>query len=353
MSIYRRPRSPYFWYSFTVNSRRFRGSTQTADRETARLIAASVERKALLEGVTGKKPEMTLDAAVGRYWLEHASALPSAYTLDYQLENLLTGLGKDLRLHQLADNDVAQYVARRRADVSDASVNREITLLRAVLRMARDRWGVEVAMPNFKAQWLREPAPRQRYLTVDEADKLIAAAAPHLKPAIELSLLTGIRLSNCIGLDWSQVRLPEREMIIMVKAPTPGGKPHSVPLSEPVVVLLANLGPKDAGPVFTYRGRPIKSWRRAWRNALKRARILNFRWHDLRHTAASWMLEAGVPLDVVQRVLAHADIQTTLRYAHRADTAQRTAVNAVASHWRHTSLEDDEEEVERKGIKRV
>ncbi len=116
-------------------------------------------------------------------------------------------------------------------------------------------------------------------------------------------------------------------------------------------MLLANLGPNDEGPVFLNRGRPIKSWRKAWTNSRRRAGIQDFRWHDLRHTAASWMVQAGVPLDVVQKVLGHSDISTTMRYAHREDSAARTAVDAVAAHMRHipqaadTQSIDDERKV--------
>jgi integrase len=290
---------------------------------------------------------MTLDQACGRYWLDHAHRLPSAYTIDYQLKNLCAGIGGDTPLHQMTDARAASYVSSRRIDVSPASVNRELTLLRAVLRMARDRWDVEVRMPTWKAQRLKEAAPRERYLTPTEAQRVLEHAAPHIRPGIELSLLTGIRLSNCVGLDWSEVDLQERHLALRVK----GDKPHFVPLCEPAFVLLANLGPKDDGAVFLYRGRAVKEWRKAWKSTLRRSGIEDFRWHDLRHTAASWMVQAGVPLDVVQKVLGHSDISTTMRYAHREDSAVRAAVDAAAAHMRHippvadSQAIDDEREV--------
>ncbi len=335
MAIRRRPGSPYWQYDFTVNGRRCRGSTETESRETAKIVEAKLRSDALLGHHTKKKPEGSLDLVCGRYWSEHAHSLPSAYTLEYQIDRLRKGLGRQTLLSELTDNAVAIYVARRRGQVSDSSVNRELTLLRAILRMARDRWGYEVAMPNWPAHWLREPAPRDRYLTAEEADRLIAAAAKHLQPIIRFLLFTGCRLSNCTRLDWSQIDMRSREIWFSQKSKLPGGKPHIVPMSEPCFVLLANLGPQPDGPVFTYKGRPVKSLRHSWATALKKAGIKNFRRHDLRHTAASWMVQNGVPLDVVQQILGHADIRTTQRYAHREDAAKRAAVEAIQSHMSH------------------
>ncbi len=342
MSLYRRKGSPFWWYDIAINGGRLRGSTKVASRSDALLVEADIRRKAVVAGITGDKPTMTLDQACGRYWLDHAHRLPSALTLDYQLKNLCGGLGSYTPLHQMTDARVAGYVSSRRIDVSPASVNRELTLLRAVLRMARDRWGVEVRMPAWKAQRLKEPAPRERYLTPAEAQRVLEHASPHIRPGIELSLLAGIRLSNCIGLDWSEVDLQERRLALRVK----GDKPHFVPLCEPAFVLLANLGPRNEGPVFLYHGRPIKSWSKAWTNSLRRAGIKDFRWHDLRHTAASWMVQEGVPLDVVQKVLGHSDISTTMRYAHREDSAVRTAVDAAAAHMRHIPQAPDTQDID-------
>jgi len=284
---------------------------------------------------------MTMDVAFGRYMLDHAGKLRSAPTIRYQSRNIIAALGKDTFLD--ASHDIASMVAALRGRMADSSANRHLTLLRAVLRMARDRWRVAVNMPDFKAHYLREPAPRDRYLSRKDAAKLIEAAAPHLKNPIRFSLLTGVRLANCMGLDWSQVDMGGRTITFRVKALKPGGKPHTIPMSEPLLVLLANLGPKEHGRVFTYtppgkdkQPRPVTNWNRAWTTAKESAGIEDFRWHDLRHTAASWMVNEGVPLDVVQDILGHEDISTTRRYAHRDVSHMKDAMERLASPERHT-----------------
>lgn len=348
MAIYRRKDSKHWWYSFAINGCRFRGSTKTPDRETAKLIEAKIRADAVLGEHTGKREVHTLDEAFGRYWLEHAHRLPSAGDTDYQSRTLLSRLGRGHALDRLADNDIALYVARRRGEVSDASVNRELGLLRRVLRMADHRWGWAVSRPNWKAHWLIEPEPRRRYLTADEAQRLLDATAPHLRPAIELSLLTGVRLSNCITLDWSQIDMRGREIVFRLKSRKPGGKTLILPMSAPLFLLLANMGTKNEGRVFTYKGRPVKTWKTAWKAALRRAGISDFRWHDLRHTAASWMVQSGVELDVVRKVLGHDSIETTMRYAHRESSAERAAMEAVGSRFSHVLESGEGQAVEMK-----
>jgi len=344
--------SPYRWYDFTVGSRRFRGSTGTATPETAELIAAKIRSDALLGHAVGRKPRMTLDAALGRYWLEHAAALPSAQAIDHHSRHLIAGLGAAVSLDAIDNAAVNAYVAKRRGQkrwgkdkrlVSPATVNRELVCLRAVLRLARDGWGVETAPIDWRKHLLIEPRGRTRYLTDDEAESLLAASPPHLRVAIRIAILTGLRKSNLIKLDWSQIRMRERVILVMVKDRAQGGKPLRLPISEALLVDLAALGPKDRGPVLQWqrpgkakdgtphKPRPIQSLRTAFKAACRRAAIADLRWHDLRHTSASWQVQEGVPLEVVREVLGHADISTTLRYAHHKDEARRDAMEALGA----------------------
>ena len=177
MAVRRRKGSPYWQFDFTVKGRRFRGSCKTACKDTAEIIEGKERHDALLEAWTGRKPRMTLDAACGRYLWDHAGTLRSAPTIRYQTRNILSALGKDTCLDDLGDGGVATMIAALRGRMADSSANRHLTLLRAVLRMARDRWRVAVKMPNFKAHYLREPEPRDRYLSRDDAAASMSLAA--------------------------------------------------------------------------------------------------------------------------------------------------------------------------------
>ena len=231
-------------------------------------------------------------------------------------------LGKDTRLSEINGDRLAKYVAVRRGHISrlgrrmsPASINREVELLRRVIYRARDVWGVKVGRVNWKAQKLKEAPPPDRPLTNAEEARLLAEAADYLVGPIQFSLLTGLRKNNVFTLDWSQIDMQARAMTLLVK----GGKLLRLPLSDDAFLLLANLGPVDAGPVFTRNGKPIGSWKTAWKGALRRAGIWGFRWHDLRHTFGSRLVANGVDISAVQDLMGHADITTTRRYVHHQD----------------------------------
>src|SRR5690606_614233 len=107
MALRRRKGSPYWHYDFTVQGRRFRGSTETPSRADAEIIEAQLRRDALLGKILERKPRLTLDQAFGRYWMEHAFRLPGAKTVEYQIANL-KALPTSAWLDDLGDSDVAK-----------------------------------------------------------------------------------------------------------------------------------------------------------------------------------------------------------------------------------------------------
>jgi integrase len=135
---------------------------------------------------------------------------------------------------------------------------------------------------------------------------------------VKFSLATGLRQSNVTKLEWSQVDMARRVAWIhgdQAKA----GKPIHVTLNDTAMDVLTKQLGKGSTVVFTYMGKPISQANtRAWRNALKRAGIENFRWHDLRHTWASWLTQQGVPLNVIQEMGAWESSAMVRRYAHLA-----------------------------------
>ena len=147
---------------------------------------------------------------------------------------------------------------------------------------------------------LPEPKRRIRWLTQEESKRLIAELPDHLGEMVQFSLATGLRQRNVTQLEWSQVNLEERVAWIhpdQAKA----RKAIPVPLNASAVLVLRRQRGKHPTHVFTYKGNPVKQVRtKAWTKALDRAGIENFRWHDLRHTRASWHVQQGTPLHVLQ-----------------------------------------------------
>jgi integrase len=129
-------------------------------------------------------------------------------------------------------------------------------------------------------------------------------------------LETGLRKSNVTGLQWSQVDLRRRCAWIHPDQ-AKGRKAIAVPLSAAAVLVLREQMEKHPVYVFSYRANPIKQLNtKAWRKALERAGIEDFRWHDLRHTWASWHVQAGTPLHVLQELGGWESVEMVRRYAH-------------------------------------
>jgi integrase len=198
--------------------------------------------------------------------------------------------------------------------VSNATVNRMLEVIRAILRKAMNEWEWMDKAPAIRM--LPEPRRRIRWITREEADRLLAELPEHLRAMARFSLETGVRKSNVTGLQWSQVDLRRRCAWIHPDQ-AKGRKAIAVPLSAAAVLVLREQIGKHPVHAFSYRGKPVKELNtKAWRKALERAGIEDFRWHDLRHTWASWHVQAGTPLHVLQELGGWESVEMVRRYAH-------------------------------------
>lgn len=361
MSIFKRPGSPQWQYDFTIKGNRFRGSTETKDKVTAKTIEAKLRNDAALGAHIKRKPRMTLNVALEKYWQEHGQFCGSAMSaIDLHSRYLVGHFGESIYIDEIDDSELNKLVAaqvgtisKRNRPLSNATINRRLELLGTVIRRARKQWGVEAAELDIGKHKLREPEARTRWLAPEEAEALINYAANHLKAPVRFALLTGARLSNITGLRWEDVNLARRLITLRgVKSKLPGGKTLEIPMSEPCFMLLMAQEPKKQGHVFLRHfgvnretggqraPEPIAKFRRSFATACKEAGISDFRFHDLRHTAASYMIQNGVPLDVVQEILGHSDISMTQKYAHRDARAKKDAMEALgAAQIRHIEPE--------------
>jgi integrase len=132
------------------------------------------------------------------------------------------------------------------------------------------------------------------------------------------SLETGLRRSNVTGLLWSQADLTRRTAWVHADQ-AKARKAIAVPLSAAAVIVIREQIGKHSTHVFSFRGKPVRQVNtKAWRSALKRVGIDDFRWHDLRHTWASWHVQAGTPLYVLQELGSWECVEMVRKYAHLA-----------------------------------
>ncbi len=237
--------------------------------------------------------------------------------------------------------DVRAYVASRQADgVKQSTIGRELRFLSAALnfvRLEHDR--PEIGNPAQRLG-LEASEPRVRWITQDEATALVEAAElharrPHLPCFIRLALNTGARKSELLKLTWARVDR-ERRYFLLEAVDTKSAKRRSVPLNDASMDALAVLrgwGQRHASDnpwVFGHgRDRRITTFQTGFDAACERAGIVDFRIHDMRHTCASWLVMAGVPLGVVRDLLGHSSVTVTERYAHLAPDQIQNAVQRL------------------------
>jgi integrase len=209
---------------------------------------------------------------------------------------------------------IDRIIAVRSREVSNASVNRTLQVVRVILRRAVLEWDWLDRLPSFR--WLPETTRRIRWLTREQAEKLLSVLPEHLAAMVRFSLETGLRKSNVTGLLWSQVDLP-RKCALIHPDQAKARKAIAVPLSSGAIEVIRQQIGKHLEYVFTFRGKPVKQVNtKAWKAALRAAGIEDFRWHDLRHTWASWHIQAGTPLPVLQELGGWESVEMVQRYAH-------------------------------------
>ncbi len=225
------------------------------------------------------------------------------------------------KLNSITKLMVKTYMANRKLDeVSNATVNKEVSCLKGVLSRAAE-WGYIEVNNLLGLKLLKEAPIRERYLTREESRHLIDAAPTFLRDIIVFALGTGMRQDEIFGLKWENVILNQRfrhgEITIVGK----GGKRRNIRMNQTVYELLARKR-RESKNCFVFpspkTGVKIINIDRSFHEALKKAGISNFHFHDLRHTAASWMVQAGVPIYAVKEILGHSQVATTQRYAHQS-----------------------------------
>lgn len=337
MSVYKPPKSPYFHYDFTWKGRRFHGSTGCKYRREALAYESRVRSEATLP--TKDREPISLDNAAGLYE-ETAGKKPSWPTAEYIIAAMLDGLGANKLLSEVTQRELQVYYAKRRNGRSNATINREIDVARAVWRKA-DKARFDVGeMPDWMDLKLRVPRRDPRELSEDEECRLFAEMRPDVADACDFALKSGWRRGEVIKLRWADCDLQARQAKTRIK----GGDEVKRPLTVTLLALIANQ-PRCGPFVFTYICKKSRGKRRAGerypitptilRDAMKAAKkdsgVENFRFHDFRHTRGTRIVRNTGSLAAAKEALKHRSIQTTLRYAHVLDDDVRNALDASES----------------------
>lgn len=249
--------------------------------------------------------------------------------------HLLPKFGK-MRLDEITPQEISRWLGEKAAEgKKEATVDKYRMVLGRSYELAR-HWRMAGAEHNpvRSVQWKRYDNARQRYLSADEAKALKLACElssnKSLVHIVGLLILTGARKRELLDARWEHVDLDRRQWLI---PQSKNGRSRHVPLSQAAIDILRQLPRvKDNPWVFPSKtGKPFVSIKRCWATAIDKAGLPGLRIHDLRHSAASFMLNAGIDLFAVGRVLGHKDHKSTMRYGHTSDARLAEAVTAGAS----------------------
>ena len=211
--------------------------------------------------------------------------------------------------------------------VKNSTVNRYLAILSKTFNIAIAN-GLINHNPIKNTKRLRENNFKIRCLSYGEEKLLYKAlelSPKYLRDIITIALNTAMRKSEILNLKWSNIDF-RNDVIELLE--TKSGKSRIIPMNSKVIAVLTSLE-QSSEYVFNIDGNKIGDIKKCWSTALRRAKIDNFRFHDLRHTAATRMIEKGVDIITVKEILGHADISTTMRYTHSKLDSKRLAVGLL------------------------
>lgn len=321
------------YYSFRLNGKRIRRATEfvtgqeVAARQEAVRALLQFEKQAEIE-IGGVRPDVTWADAVVRYikekQLDGKNSLSNDIGKFRWLETNAPGMGAML-LRRISRHYVNSIINEplRGQGLKPRTINHYVQLVSHVLRLAATEWETEGGLTWLESapKLRREKIPknervRVRYLTHAEADRLFKELPQHLEAMARFAVATGLRASNITHCQWEWIDLP-RKLLIVPGDATKGKLPITVPLSDEAITVIRKQRFKHTTWVFPVKGKPMyQISNTAWVSAKKRAGIENFRWHDLRHTFASWHIQRGTPLHILQELGGWEDPTMVKKYAH-------------------------------------
>lgn len=330
MGLFKRKDSPVWWMSFTYKGRQYKKSTGTRDKRTAEKIYSILQAKLALHQWTPELEEVqeyTFHDLVERY-IPYSLGRHNSESRKYVIRKLDRIFGSYKLLDINAEVIEKFQTQLLKEGLQPGGVNRQVSLLKAMFTKAFD-WGM---IPESHLKEVRKVKPlkgektRLRYLTVEECHRLISCCPPWLQDIVIFALNTGMRRGEILSLRWKDVDLKNR-IILIPNTNTKTGTKREIPMNETVFRLLSRMvRPMDSEQkVFN----PPARIREPFEKACRKAGIHDFRFHDLRHTFASHLVMSGVDIQTVSKLLGHASLTMTLRYAHLSSAHLAQGIRAL------------------------
>jgi integrase len=334
-------RGGVYWSYVYVQGVRHARSTQTGNRRTAEQIDQKHKEEIRLKATLCPElaPTMPfaelaakfLGAGTAKAWHKERLKILLPYFADHPIGKINKSAIRQFRTER-----------HKRKKLTETTVNRDIECLRHFLYWAVDE-GILPANPIARIRLERERRKKKPVLSPAEEALLLPAASPHLRDITIVALDTGMRRGEILHQLWEDMDFPRR-LLYVTHSKTPEGEAREIPLTTRVFTLLSGMR-KDKGLIFTFGGQPIQSLKTGWKTAIRRAGIRHIRFHYLRHTFNTRLLELSVPREVRMALLGHTFGDTHESYEHVELPMKREAIRKLDA-WRESELGKKGEETD-------
>jgi integrase len=319
-------RGNVYWSYLNLDGIRYSRSTGTSNLRQATQIELRFREQLTLPRlqIIEPHPDMPFGVLAARFLAEGARR---PWHID-RLKPLLP-YWNEVPIGRITKSMALDYRRRRHAEkaVTDTTINRDLQALRHILFWAVDE-GLLQSNPLGRLRLVQERHKPRSILGLEDEKRLLVAAAPHLRQLVVAALDTGMRRGELFHQRWEHVDF-NRKLLSVTQSKTAGGEGREIPFTNRIHELLL-AARKEEGLLFTFNGKPIRTIKTAWRATIRRAGIRYIRFHDLRHTFNTRLMESGVIQDVRKVLMGHSvgeDINST--YTHVELPAKREAIRKL------------------------
>ncbi len=340
MGLIKKPGSKFWWINLKVGHKRIFESTKTENKKKAQEIL-SVRHAELLGGISHppvNEPQEVKETKAYTFnelseeYLNWCKGRQKGYTRKKCIIPKLKLFFGDKPLNQFNSNLIEKLQTECMAkNYKPAYANKILAVLKHMFAKALD-WEMiteETLKKVRRVKLLKGEIKRLRYLSEEEAERLVSNCESYLKPIVITALNAGMRRGEIFGLTWNRVDLKNRIILLDM---TKNGERREIPINDTLLQALSGIVRRlDCKYVFYNPNtlKPFDNIKRSFASALRKSHILDFHFHDLRHTFASRLVMAGVDLITVKELLGHKDIKMTLRYSHLSQAHVRQAISVL------------------------
>jgi integrase len=320
-------RGNLYWTYVWADGVRHAKSTRTGNKRLAQRIDDQYKEELTLARNFPNRlqPDLTFGELAARFLAE---AGPKPHHID-RLKILLPYFADTpiAQMNRAGARDYRTYRHGQKKSLSETTVNRDLEVLRHLLFWAVDE-GYLAANPLSRMPMVRERRKPRPVMPLHEEVRLLRATAPHLTALVISALDTGMRRGELLAQRWEHIDFTRR-LLFVTHSKTAGGEAREIPLTNRLFELLSTAR-QGEGLVFLFKGRPLRRIKTAWAAAIRRAGIWHYRFHDLRHTFNTRLMEAGVMQEVRKALMGHSsgeDVHSI--YTHVELPAKREAIRKL------------------------